>query len=138
MFCYSYFYLDPTQTFRPRQAQQSYRARFQANNNNQQQQQQQSQFQSYNNVPPPSSLTQPKPQPSGIRFQLNTRPQTTPNKPGRRTRFSSPPKQSMTPDNHSNDMQMDTTNPNESRGMMTAIEAFKLACDKQNWPDSLK
>ncbi len=141
-------YIDPSSTFRPRQVQQSYRARYPANNNNNNNSQQ---FQSYNNVPPPSNIAQSKPQQSGIRFQLNTRPQTTTNKSGRRTRFSSPPKQQITsfsssyptpmatpPENRNNDTMMVTTNSNEPRPIMTAIQAFKLACDKQNWPDSLK
>jgi hypothetical protein len=143
------FHLDPSPTFRPRQVQQSYRARFPGNNNNNNNQQ----FTSYNNVPPPSNLAQSKPQQSGIRFQLNTRPQTaaTTNKSGRRTRFSSPPKQQGTsfsssyptpmptpPENRHDDTMMDTTNSNEPRPIMSAIQAFKLACDKQNWPDSLK
>ncbi|CAF3999398.1 unnamed protein product, partial [Rotaria sp. Silwood1] len=117
------------------------------NNNNQQ-------YPSYNNVAPPTNLSQSKPQQSGIRFQLNTRPQTTvttTNRSGRRTRFSSPPKQQMIsssnsyptpmptpPDHRHDDTIMDTTNSNELRPIMSAIEAFKLACDKQNWPDSLK
>ncbi|CAF5141694.1 unnamed protein product, partial [Rotaria sp. Silwood1] len=70
-------------TFRPRQVQRSYRARFPANNNNNNQQ-----YPSYNNVAPPTNLSQSKPQQSGIRFQLNTRPQTTvttTNRSGRRT-----------------------------------------------------
>ncbi|CAF2123946.1 unnamed protein product [Rotaria magnacalcarata] len=139
---------NPSPSFRPRQAQQSHRARFSANNNQQQQQ-----YQSYNNVPPPSNITQSKPQQSGIRFQLNTRPQTTVNRGGRRTRFSSPPKQQtassssssvsyptpMTMPDHRNDVtSMDTNNASEQRPIMSAIEAFKLACDKQSWPESLK
>jgi hypothetical protein len=145
---FSFGSLDPSPAFRPRQAQQSYRNRFPANNNNNNQQ-----FQSYNNVPPPTNLAQSKPQQSGIRFQLNTRPQntTTTNKSGRRTRFSSPPKQQASsfsssyptpmatpPENRHDDTMMDTTNSHESRPIMSAIQAFKLACDKQNWPESLK
>ena len=42
------------------------------------------------------------------------------------------------PENRNDDTMMDTTNSNEPRPIMPAIQAFKLACDKQNWPDSLK
>jgi hypothetical protein len=141
------FYSDPTPTFRPRQAQQSYRPRYPSNNNNNNNNNQQ--FASYNNVPPPSNLAQSKPPQSGIRFQLNTRPQSANNRPGRRSRFSSPPKQQMSstayptpmptpPENRYDDTMMDTTNSSEPRPVMSAIQAFKLACDKQNWPESLK
>lgn len=146
------FFEDPSTTFRPRQAQQSYRPRYPANNNNNN-----SQAQSYNNVPPPANLNQPRAQQSGIRFQLNTRPQTaaaaatTPNKTGRRTRFSSPPKHQNNSFSSSfptpmttpteirhDDTMMDTTNSHDARPVMSAIQAFKLACDKQNWPEALK
>jgi hypothetical protein len=42
------------------------------------------------------------------------------------------------PENRHDDTMMDTTNSHESRPIMSAIQAFKLACDKQNWPESLK
>jgi hypothetical protein len=42
------------------------------------------------------------------------------------------------PENRHDDTMMDTTNSNESRPIMNAVQAFKLACEKQNWPDSLK
>ena len=42
------------------------------------------------------------------------------------------------PENRNDDTMMDTTNSNEPRVVMSAIQAFKLACDKQNWPESLK
>ena len=145
--------IDPSSTFRPRQVQQSYRARYPSNNNTNNYNHNPNhnpQVSSYNNVPPPANLIQSKPQQSGIRFQLNTRPQTitTTNKSGRRTRFSSPPKQQQQPtyptplptppENRNDDTMMDTSNSHEPRPIMTAIQAFKLACDKQNWPDSLK
>ena len=60
-----------------------------------------------------------KPNSPVIRFQLNPR---LPIRPGRRSRFSSPPKQ-PTP--------MDI---NEPKTIMTAVEALT----KQNWPEPLK
>jgi hypothetical protein len=42
------------------------------------------------------------------------------------------------PENRYDDTMMDTTNSTEPRPVMSAIQAFKLACDKQNWPESLK
>ena len=41
-------------------------------------------------------------------------------------------------ENRNGDNAMDTTNSNEPRPIMDAIHAFKLACDKKNWPESLK
>ena len=124
--------------FRPRQGQTSNRPRFSApgttTNTN-------SNFQSYNNVPPPASLTPAKPAHPSIRFHLNTRP-TAPtlsagavaaNRPGgRRSRFSSPPK---TNTNRNETNKMDTSQTPTS---LTAIEAYTLALDKAKWPLPLR
>lgn len=105
--------------FRPRQVQQTNRNRFSSNS------------QSYNNVPPPPSLaTQqnqraPTSTPS-IRFQINSRP-------GRRSRFSSPPKQTATSETNAMD-----TSETESKPVIDSIQAFKMAYDRQSWPENLK
>lgn len=124
--------------FRPRQAAPATpnRARFSAPSTTNTS----SNFQSYNNVPPPASLTANKPAQPAIRFHLNTRP-TAPSlsaaaaasRPAaRRSRFSSPPK---TNDNRAEETRMDTS---ESQPSLTAIEAYKLALDKSKWPQPLK
>ena len=133
----SLFRLDSSPAFRPRQAQPSYRSRFSATTNNSSQS-----GASYNNVPPPANLAPPKPQTPSIRFQLNTRPTLPANRPGRKSRFSSPPKQQTnpvpfpTPMTTPKDNRMDTSHARPV--VMTAIQAFKLACDKQNWSEPIK
>ncbi|CAF1258281.1 unnamed protein product [Didymodactylos carnosus] len=114
---------------------------------------------SYNNVPPPSNLAVPQQQPTRfntnqqqpmVRFQIGgsqngnmnvssrqNSPQigslTNHTRPARKTRFSSPPKGfETTPD----DDKMDTVDIQQKP--MSAIQAFTLACDRKNWPETLR